>query len=529
MRQRPRGLIAPGIVILGLALAACASPRATAGIIRVEVSADGETTPVDMPSGSIVQDALEAAGISLGELDRVDPPTYTALDEGTHVRVRRVTELFEIETTTIPFERQTIRNEGIPEGETILLQPGANGTQETTYRVVMEEGEPVSRTPVKTTVLDEPRAEIIMIGSQAWYAPLDIEGRLAYVSTGNAWLIQDNTGNRLPLVSSGDLDGRAFQLSPDGGWLLYSRAELDDEDLINTLWLSSTRDLGLNPIDLEVQNVVHFAAWSPDAAALLIAYSTAETSPSPPGWQANNDLWMIAFDPVERRYFKRELTPPNAGGQYGWWGSAFEWSPDGSRLAYARADSIGFVPLDDPDFVQLLEVIPYQTLGDWAWVPGIAWGNDSETLYFVDHGAPLGLEGRMASPVFDLAAHAEGLADKLNLASRAGMFASPVVSGLGESLSEAGYRVAYLQAITPLSSENSRYRLMVMDRDGSNQRPLFPPEGEPGIEPQQVVWSPQGDRIALTARGDLWIVDVATGQGQRVTGEGQTAAFDWGP
>jgi hypothetical protein len=523
-------LVAAGIMlILVSTLAACASPRATAETIRVQVAADGETASISLPSGSTVQAALEAAGITLGDLDRVQPASYTVLDEGALVQIQRVTERFEIETTTIPFERQTIRNEGIPQGETILLQPGSNGTQETTYRVVMEEGEPVSRTPVKTTMLDEPKAEIIMIGSQAWYAPLEIEGRLAYVSTGNAWLMQESTGNRLPLVSSGDLDGRAFKLSPDGGWLLYSRAELENDDIINTLWLSSTRDLGLNPIDLKAQNVIHFAAWSPDPSELIIAYSTAEISPSPPGWQANNDLWMIAFDPIERRYFKRELIPSNAGGQYGWWGSAFTWSPDGSKLAYARADSIGIVRLDDPAFEQLLEIAPYQTLGDWAWVPGVAWGRDNETLYFVDHGEPIGLEGRMASPVFDLAARPGLGGNLLSLASRTGMFASPSVSGVGVESWEAGYRIAYLQAITPLRSENSRYRLVVIDRDGSNRRVLFPPDGEAGIEPQHVVWSPDGERIALTVRGDLWIVDVASGQAQQITGEGQTAAFDWGP
>jgi hypothetical protein len=28
-------------------------------------------------------------------------------------------------------------------------------------------------------------------------------------------------------------------------------------------------------------------------------------------------------------------------------------------------------------------------------------------------------------------------------------------------------------------------------------------------------------------RGDLWIVDAETGQGQRLTGDNQTAAMDW--
>jgi hypothetical protein len=499
------------------------------GSIQVQINADGDDMTVNLPSGSTVQAALERADISLGELDRIEPPAYTVLEDGSRIQVTRVSERFEIETNTIPFERQTIRNEGLPEGETILLQAGKNGTQETTYRIVIEEGEEVARVPIKTTELLEPRAEIVMIGSQAAYAPVEIQGRLAYVSGGNAWLMQEHTGNRIPLITTGDLDGRVFQLSPDGEWLLFSRMELDQEELINSLWLSSPRDSNLNPIDLEAYNVIHFADWSPDPSNSLIAYSTVGVSPSPPGWQANNDLLTIAFDPVERRYLKRELIPPNAGGQYGWWGSTFSWSPDGTRLAYARADSIGLIDLENPTFDPLLDIVPYQTLGDWAWVPGMAWGESDETLYFVDHGEPVGLEDPMASPIFNLAALPSTMETPLTIVEQAGIFAQPSVSGrLGETAGES-YRIAYLQAISPLRSDNSRYRLVVMDRDGSNRRALFPPEDQPGIEPQRIVWSPDGNRIVLTYRGDLWIVDISAGSGQRVTGDGQTSAYDWKP
>jgi hypothetical protein len=69
----------------------------------------------------------------------------------------------------------------------------------------------------------------------------------------------------------------------------------------------------------------------------------------------------------------------------------------------------------------------------------------------------------------------------------------------------------------------------VMDRDGSNRRSLFPAEGEQGLEPQRVVWSPDAARIALIYRGDLWIVDISAGVGQRLTGDGQTTGISWAP
>jgi hypothetical protein len=71
-----------------------------------------------------------------------------------------------------------------------------------------------------------------------------------------------------------------------------------------------------------------------------------------------------------------------------------------------------------------------------------------------------------------------------------------------------------------------------MDRDGSNLRAIFPPEGDPGIgqaELAPAAWSPSSARLALVYRGDLWVVNVAGGSGQSLTGDGLTIAFDWQP
>jgi len=71
-----------------------------------------------------------------------------------------------------------------------------------------------------------------------------------------------------------------------------------------------------------------------------------------------------------------------------------------------------------------------------------------------------------------------------------------------------------------------------MDRDGSNRLSIFPPEGSPGVEAQQVVWAPlvQGgtaNTLAIVYEGNLWLVD-ATGENvNQVTGDGLIKNVDW--
>ena len=108
------------------------------------------------------------------------------------------------------------------------------------------------------------------------------------------------------------------------------------------------------------------------------------------------------------------------------------------------------------------------------------------------------------------------------------LFAYPSVSPIIDVITiEISYKIAFLQAITPLESQESNYRLMVMDRDGSNLQALFPPLGEQGLTPVEPAWSPSGDRIAVMYRGDIWIVDVKSGLGQPLTADGQAMSYDW--
>lgn len=527
------GIRFPGLgrflILLGVCtilLVGCTAPQVTEGLITIGISTDGEDIEVEVPAGSTVDSALGAGGIILGSLDRTDPPLYTVLGDGSQVQVVRVEEEFIVEQEVIPFESQVVRNESLPEGQEYWLQLGENGLREITIRRLFEDGVEVSSNAVKSIIVEQSIPQIKMVGVQRSFVPFDIPGKLAYLLDGDAWIMQGTTGNRQQLISSGDLDGRVFSLSPDGDWLLFTRIS-DEEDTINTLWVTPLDPEEGEEIDLGVSNIVHFADWKPDSE-MTIAYSTVEPRPGAPGWQANNDLQMISFS---KSGFVRELPPvleTNSGGIYGWWGTEFNWAPDGNSLAYARPDEVGLLELESGELSSLKKFTPVQTFGDWAWVPGLNWSPEGDILYGIDHSPPSDSQeyGLEVIPV------QEGM--HLVITPEVGMFAYPVPSPLNELPSgERAHQVAFLQAVFPFQSETSRYELFAMDRDGSNKRCLFPFEGAEGLEPQEVVWAPEeleeSDNlsIGLIYQNNLWIVDSLTGEAWQITGDGLTSRIDW--
>jgi resuscitation-promoting factor RpfB len=529
----PLGIF-PLIIILGFALllSGCRSPQISQEEIQITVNVDDQNLPLSIPAGSDVEEALNISEIEITESDRITPPLYTLLAEGEEIEITRVREEFESKEEIIPFERQIVRNESLPEGETRLIQLGQNGLKEITYRSVYEDGVEVSNALVKTVTIHEAQPEITMVGVQAIFAPIPAPGVIAYLSGGNAWLMEDSTANRRPLVTTGDLDGRIFELSPNAGWLLYTRrSEKNPAEEINTLWAVSTTGRPKDPIKLGVSNVVHFAGWRPNGGT-RIYYSTVEPRAAAPGWQANNDLYQVSFS-AGWSTTPKEIIEANAGGIYGWWGVDFEWSPNGQTLAYARPDGIGTINIATGEFKLLLDITELSTHSDWAWIPGIAWGGDSSTLFTVTHAPSQNLVSLEESPYFDLSAISIANESNIQLSSQTGMFAYPASSPLRPSGKERMYQIAYLQAIFPSQSESSRYRVIVMDRDGSNRRAIFPPENAQGIRPQTPVWAPEaitgqsGDFLALIYQGNLWLVDSGSGQAHQITGDGLISRIDW--
>jgi hypothetical protein len=516
------------LLLLLLSLAACVSPTPDSAQ-TVTLVADGETHT--LATGALtVRDLLAEAGVALDENDRVTPAETTFIEAGMTVRVVRVEERTETEQREIPFERQTVRDAAVPSGEPRLLQAGVTGLEEMTYRVIVEDGVEVDRQLVRRVMVREPRAELVLIGMQADLRPVPITGTIAYIANSNAWVMQTTSPNQRWLTHTSDLDGRVFALSLDGSRLLFTRVptETGESAPFNTLWMVETATVDAEPIRLEAENVL-WADWAPNCQGepsgyvCQIAYTTGVPGEGSPGWKAENDLWVARPRARDGSLLsKRLVVKPSAGGTYGWWGTTYAWSPDGRQLAYARADEVGVVSVSGGKQTPLAQFSPYRTYASWAWTPTVSWSPEGDFVIATLHGsAPTG-EAPEDSPVFDVWVLAVDGLLKAKLSNEAGMWAAPAYAPEGDL-------VTFNRARSPYASHTSGYDLYVMDRDGSDRRMLFPPEGEIGLEyrPGITAWGPGGDQLLVIYRGNLYLIHVVTGEVHQLTTEGSATAVHW--
>jgi hypothetical protein len=580
--------LTPILLLAILTLAACA-PQAEEGITVVLV-ADGSQQTLVLSREATVTEVLDRAGITLTELDDVNPPTFTRTEDGMVITVVRVDEEVLVQREIIPFNRTTVRNDNLSFGETRLIQAGVNGEAEVTYRITYRDGVEASRNEVRRVEITPSQDEVVMVGSAGELPTVTINGTLVYVSGGNAWLMQQTSANRRPLTNGGGLDGRVFSLSPDGTSLLFTRnpdwesttqptptadatpsgedgtpaptpsprptstpatrADEDDdaEAPFNSLWaILDLSDPTGEAIELNVENAL-YAEWVPGEEERAFLYSTAEPRPSFPGWQANNDLWRARISATGVVARKEQMLEASSGGIYGWYGTNFSLGPDGDSLAWAQSDAVGTLTsleLDEqtagsgsadegpPDAylrATLLEFSPATLFEDVVWRPGVSWSPDGEFIATTTHSLPLGEEAPEDSPLYDLTVLAANGSLRADVIRQAGMWSLPQYSPLRTTEEDEviGW-LAFLKAVEPLNSAAGRYQLAIADRDGSNQRLVYPPSGEVGLLPQIVSWSPDARQVALIDQGNLFVVDISSGLAQQLSGDGLSSNPRWAP
>jgi hypothetical protein len=516
------------LIIFIFYLSACTIQVSSSQILHINIIDDLSETTIDIKPGSTVQQILSQAGIALGNLDRTEPPSYSTISENTSINIIRVKEEYNIKDIEIPFEHQTIQNESLLLGEQRLIQPGKNGYKQVTYRKLFENGKQISESVFTQTIITDAVPEIVMVGVTKPFNPISIPGKIAYIIAGNAWVMAGTTSNRTPIITTGDLDGYIFTISYDGKWLLYSRKSNKDTSGLNSLWVVNLEGTKHTPLDLGISNVVGHASWVPGESN-TITYSNVEPITSAPGWQSNNNLYVLSFTDGGSVWRNEKIIDTNGGGQYGWWGTNFYWSPDGSTLAYSRPDSIGYVDFKNKLLVPTTQVFPFNSHSDWAWVSNLGWSPDSKRFFYSAHIKSTNVSDPESSPDFSLASLNENDLTTTTIAENIGMFANPSPAPITE---HGHYKIAVYKAIDPNLSNTSRYRLMIMDGDGSNAKIVFPADGSSGMDPKRIAWSPdhpinQPYYLAIIYEKNLWLVDSESGNSFQVTGDGLLDTIDW--
>ncbi len=516
-----RGKLLQLIFIFLLLMAGCTSSNDNPSLL-VTLSVDGQERSYPQPIAITVGEFLRQANVDLGSLDEVTPPLFTQISDGMHITVTRVQETQECENQDIAFHENRIPNEGLSPGEERVAQAGQSGVEEICYRVTTRDGKRSDRVPFRTTVITAPQDAVIYVGPAGQLDPVQIEGTLSYISNGNAWVMRGVSTNKRLLTTSGDLDNRIFTLTPDGRRLLFSRKSPDPTNYFNQLWLvNDTTSVNAEPIMLPPQNVL-YADWVPNQAD-TISYSSGEITDNSPGWQAFNDLWIMRIDPSTGDSLNaRQLVDKSSGWLNSWWGTGFQWSPDGSKLAWVRANSMGLVNTDTGEFQTLLTYPVFSTRQPWSWRATVSWSPDGSLILTSVHGLPLGSEPAETSPAFHDTVTAVNGSFSADVVENAGIWSKPRYSPVTTDAdgNEHGY-IAYLRArdLANSISESAEYDLVVADRDGSNARVVYPASGQPGLTASSpyFAWSPSGTELAFIYGGNLWVVDVESAVAHQLT------------
>jgi len=507
-----------------LLLTACQpEPENSSFVVYLQI--DNVERAYQLQESMTVEDFLTQANVEYDENDRLVPPPYTQVTDGTRITIVRVEEEEFCENEDLPFEDEYRNVEGLEEGEERIQQQGQNGEQEVCYRIIYENGVQQQRIAVgQPEILREPINRIIAVGISNDVEPISINGTITYLNNGNAWIIRGSSTAKRPLTVSGDLDSLVFELSPDGRYLMYTRDAADSESFVNELWIIDTANPDSN-VQLPITDVLD-AEWIIGTDDYTISYSTSEVRDLFPFWSALNNLWVSRIDPTTGEAFNpRLIVEDNSGGAYGWWGTVFSWSPDGETIAWSQADAIGvYDDLTAP--VALSSFNSFRNPQDWSWRSPISWSFDGELMASVIHGPSQPGVPADTSPIFSVViTDVEGNFEAM-IAEGAGMWASPQFSPQLETPDSpypVGY-LAYLRVRDPNQPINGEYDLVLSDRDGSNSRVIFPPAGQTGIRssdfgltPVDFTWSPDGRQIAVVYQQNLYIVDIITGANYQMT------------
>lgn len=147
----------------------------------VVVDADGESKKVAIANGT-VKDALDKAGVEVGEDDVVEPSLDTNLNGFTKIRIFRVKFKTKVETKKIVFETETIADPDMFIGEEKVITEGVEGERKLFYTEKYVDGELEEVTFKNEKISKEPVNEVKKVGTKPREILSDYKGTAEPIS-----------------------------------------------------------------------------------------------------------------------------------------------------------------------------------------------------------------------------------------------------------------------------------------------------------------------------------------------------------
>jgi len=117
-------------------------------------------------TSATVADFLTQQGITLNELDRVEPPLKDSIPNNGIVNVIRVEKVTDVVEEPVQFAVVTKKDESLEKGQTKIIAPGKEGRISKQYEVVLENGKEVSRKLVSEQHLLKKQDKIVAVGTK---------------------------------------------------------------------------------------------------------------------------------------------------------------------------------------------------------------------------------------------------------------------------------------------------------------------------------------------------------------------------
>lgn len=113
-----------------------------------------------------LNDAMNEAGISVNETDRIEPSLDSVIEQDMNVSVFRVANGTITEETEIPFTSSEVADSNLKKGSTEVKVQGVSGLKRTVYSITTENGVEIKRDVIEETIVREPVNQVVAVGTK---------------------------------------------------------------------------------------------------------------------------------------------------------------------------------------------------------------------------------------------------------------------------------------------------------------------------------------------------------------------------